>query len=169
MDSAYLDSSVFLAIFNGEDSEGKIRALLRELRRDKCKICTSIITIQEVSVASYLFGGSHADNYSKVDRFARIHGITKDIALTAAKLEASILDRMRRMSKQEKQSMSPRRKLDCLHIATAIELKCRWIYSLDPGMIKCKELIPATASITFSEPTPSRPGLFNEGKGIRIQ
>jgi predicted nucleic acid-binding protein len=169
MDSAYLDSSIFLAIFNGEPSGQDIKALFRELRRDNCKMCTSILTIQEVSVASYLFGGSHSDNYAKVDRIARIHGVTRDIALTAARLEAAILERMKRMSKSEKQTMSPRRKLDCLHIATATELKCRWIYSLDPGMIKCKELLPSGMSITFTAPRPSRPELFAGTKGVPIQ
>jgi hypothetical protein len=142
---------------------------MRNANQDKCRICTSILTIQEVSVASFLFGGDQSDNYAKVDRFARIHGVTKDIVLVAAKLEASILERMKRSSTQEQKAMKPRRKLDCLHIATALEMKCRWIYSFDPGMLKCQELVKPTASITFAEPMPMRPESFKEDKGVRIQ
>jgi predicted nucleic acid-binding protein len=171
LDSAYFDSSVFLAIFNGEESAGGIKSLLRELRREKCRVCTSILTTQEVSVASYMFGGDQSANYSKVDRLARIHGVTRDIALLAARLEASILARMKSAPKPQRQAMSPRRKLDCLHIASALELGCRFLYSLDPAMLKCRELVPSNFSITLAEPTPSSPELFPEGtpRGIHIQ
>jgi predicted nucleic acid-binding protein len=169
MDSAYFDSSVFLAIFNGEPSAVNVKALIRELNKSNSRICTSILTVQEVSVASYLFGGDQADNYAKVDRFARIHGVTKDIVLAAAKLEASIIERMQRSGTREKKEMKPRRKLDCLHIATAIEMQCRWIYSFDPGMLKCKELVKPSASITFAEPMPTNPELFGGDRGLRIQ
>jgi predicted nucleic acid-binding protein len=49
-DPVYFDSSVFLAIFMGSDPA--IKALLKELKRDKIRIYTSIITIQEVSSAN---------------------------------------------------------------------------------------------------------------------
>jgi len=114
LDSAYFDSSVFLAIFNGEPSGPAIKQLLGELRRNKNKVCTSIITIQEVSVLSFISGGNKdsADNYTKVERFARIHGITRDIALRAAELEAGMLERMRRMTKDQRKLLSARRKWD---------------------------------------------------------
>lgn len=176
MDSAYFDSSVFLAIFNGEPTGPAIKSLLREFRRDHNKVCTSIITVQEVSVLSYSAGIPPAkeklvgtDNYSKVDRLARIHGITKDIALLAAKLEALMIERMRRAAKDQRLTLAQRRKWDCFHIATAIEMRCRWLYSLDPGMLKCKDLISSVYSLTFSEPRPSTSDLFEEGKGIHIQ
>jgi predicted nucleic acid-binding protein len=169
LDSEYFDSSVFLAIFNAEAEATDVRALVRELRRDKGRICTSILTIQEVSVASYLFGGDQSDNYAKVDRLARIHGVTRDMALLAARIEAAMLVRAKRMSKHERQALSPRRKLDCFHIATAIELGCRTVYSLDPGMLKCKDLIDSRHSITFAKPSPKRGELFKDGKSIRIQ
>lgn len=160
MDSAYFDSSVFLAIFKGEDSGHDIKALLRELRRDKVRICTSIITVQEVSVAAFLFGGAQTDNYSKVERLARIHGVGRDIALHAAKLEAKLVERQRKMGREEQQKISPRRKFDCFHIATALEMRCRWLYTLDPGLIKCGALVEAPASLTFTEPKPRTPDLF---------
>ena len=52
----YFDSSVFLSIFMGESSGPSIKQLLQELTRDKTKIYTSIITIQEVSVHAFRRG-----------------------------------------------------------------------------------------------------------------
>jgi len=167
VDSAYFDSSIFLAIFNGEPSGTAIKQLLRELRRNKNRVCTSIITVEEVSVASYLGGTGSGDNYAKVERLARIHGITMGISLRAAELEAQLIKRAQSMSKEERKTLSQRRKWDCFHIATAIEMRCRWLYSLDPGMLNCKGLIAGTHSITFSEPKPSAGELSFE-KGISI-
>ncbi len=92
MEAAYFDTSVFLAIFNGEANGPAIRALLRELKRDKVKIYTSIITIQEVSVLSFRAGQIYDDNHARVNKLARIQTITREIALTAAKLEANVID-----------------------------------------------------------------------------
>jgi predicted nucleic acid-binding protein len=171
LDSAYFDSSVFLAIFNGEPSGIGIKQLLNELRRgqNKSKVCTSIITIQEISVLSFISGASKdaADNYMRVDRFARIYGITKDVALRAAELEAAMLERTRKLTKEQRKALSPRRKWDCFHIATAIEMRCRWLYSLDPGMLRCRQLIDAKHSLDFLEPRPSK-GMLAFEKSIPI-
>ena len=126
-DPVYFDSSVFLAIFMGEATGPQIKELLKELKRDKIKIYTSIVTIQEVSVSTFRKGAVAADNYTKVNKLARIHGITKEIALTAAKLEANVLDEMKAKHREENQ----RRKWDCFHLATAMELGCRTFYGLD--------------------------------------
>jgi predicted nucleic acid-binding protein len=65
-DPVYFDSSVFLAIFMGSDPS--IKALLKELRRDKIRIYTSIVTVQEVSVQTFRRGFPAADNYAKVNK-----------------------------------------------------------------------------------------------------
>lgn len=166
MDLAYFDSSVFLAIFNGEPTAVAIKALLRELKADGCRVCTSIITIQEVSVLSFRAGTVATDNYAKVNRLARIHGISKDIALTAAKLEAQLKDRFKAGSQKEQEEHNRRRKWDCFHIATAIDLRCRWLYSLDPGMLGCQERL-LIGGVQFSEPVPRCPELFPDGPAIQ--
>jgi predicted nucleic acid-binding protein len=166
VDSVYIDSSCFLAIFNGEPKAAEVKALFRELRRERSRICTSIITIQEISVASFLFGQSKVDNYLKVDNFARIHGITKEIALTAARLEAEMLKRTQ--SKEQKAQTSPRRKMDCFDIATALETRCRCLYSLDERMLKCKGLIPENYALNFSQPVPKAPELFSQSSGFPV-
>lgn len=47
--TVYIDSSVFLAIFNGEKRGPEILELLRELKREKTKIVTSIITAKIIA------------------------------------------------------------------------------------------------------------------------
>ena len=139
MESAYFDSSPFIAIFKEEDRNEDIRELLRELKKQRVRISTSIITIQEVSVLSYRFGTIASDNYVRVNRLARIEGLSKDVALTVAKLEAQIVDRLKGLAKTDKEEDNKRRKWDCFHIATAMCLKCRVLYSLDKGMLARKE------------------------------
>jgi hypothetical protein len=53
-------------------------------------------------------------------------------------------------------------------MATAIEMRCRWLYSLDPGMLKCRELIDPKHSVIFQEPKPAK-GQLTFDKGIPIQ
>lgn len=143
MDPGYFDSSIFLAIFNGDSVGPQIKALLREMRQERDRVHTSIITIQEVSVLSFDASTSLSskdkeqvlgdDNYAKVHRLARIHGITKDIALLAARIEALVLARTKTQTRDQRHAFSPRRKWDCFHIATAIETNCRCLYTLDQG------------------------------------
>ncbi len=158
MDSAYFDSSVFLAIFNKEPTGTAIKALLKELKRDKVRIYTSIITIQEVSVLSFRRGTLVTDHYAKVDKLARIEGITKEIALTAAKLEAQIKDLGQASDTKEQQEENRRRKWDCFHLATALSLQCKTFYALDPKLLKRREQLSIT-SMEFCRPEPKKPSL----------
>jgi len=163
-DPVYFDSSVFLAIFMGEASGPAIKELLKELRRDKIRIYTSIITIQEVSVQPFRKGAATTDNYSKVSKLARIEGITKDIAIEAARLEARIIDR----SKVKDREDNKRRKWDCFHIATAIALGCRTFYALDEKALKRGQQLGLT-SMAFGKPEPRSLPLFIEADaGIEV-
>lgn len=150
----YFDSSVFLAIFMGDASAVKIRELLTELKKDKVRIYTSIVTIQEVSVLSYRKGTKAEDNYAKVDKLARIEGVTKEVALTAAKLEANIIDQTQKKDRED----NKRRKWDCFHIATAMTLGCGTFYSCDEKQLKRKEHFNI-AGMLFMRPEPSKPPL----------
>ena len=163
MRSAYFDTSVFLAILNGEDVGSSIRALLRELKREKVRIYTSILTVQEVSVQSFQAGQSYDDNHAKVNKLARIYSITREIALTCAKLEASMKDRMTKLALTEEQriGLNRRRKWDCFHIATAMCLECTSLYSLDEGMLSRREQF-SISTMQFQRPVPSKMELFPE-------
>ena len=147
-DPVYFDSSVFLAIFMGEASGPSIKELLKELRRDKIKIYTSIVTIQEVSVTTFRKRAAAADNYTKVNKLARIQGITKEIALTAAKLEAQVVDDTKPRDREE----NKHRKWDCFHLATAMELGCRTFYSLDDKQLARGKRF--CAGVWFGKPAP---------------
>jgi hypothetical protein len=54
-------------------------------------------------------------------------------------LSAEIVDRLKGLAKTDKEEDNKRRKWDCFHIATAMCLKCRVLYSLDKGMLARKE------------------------------
>ena len=155
MPPVYFDSSVFLSIFMGDASAAKIRELLVELKREKIRIYTSIIAVQEVSVMSYRKGSIAADNYSKVDKLARIEGVTKDIALTAAKFEAQIIDQTTARDRED----NKRRKWDCFHIATALTLGCSIFYTCDEKQIQRRNQFGIT-EMRFLKPEPSVPSLF---------
>ena len=155
MRPVYFDSSVFISIFMNDPTASKIKELLIELKREKIRVYTSIIAVQEVSVMSYRKGTVAQDNYSKIDKLARIEGITKDIALTAAKYEAHIIDQTAAKVRHD----NKRRKWDCFHIATAVALGCSVIYTADEGQHKRKAQF-SLSGLTFLHPIPSKPGLF---------
>ncbi len=150
MRTVYFDTSVFLAIFNGEQMAEDIRQLLRELKNERVRIYTSIITIQEVSVAAFRRRGSSDDNHAKVGKLARVASITKEIALSAAKLEAQLLD-LQLQSEKEKISENRRRKWDCFHIATALAQSCDILYALDGKMLNREHHLHVD-SIKFLKP-----------------
>lgn len=159
MTAAYFDTNVFLDIFLGSDAAPGIRALLRELKRDKVRIYTSIITVQEVSVLSFRAGRPFDDNHAKVNKMARIQTITREIALTAAKLEAQMID----LTQQKDQVENRRRKWDCFHVATAMALGCSVLYTTDQVML-AKQHRLSICGISFMEPLPRGLELFSETK-----
>lgn len=156
METAYFDTSVFLAVLNGEDDDGKIRELLRELKKNRVRAYTSIITLQEMSVLSYRRGKVADDMVGKLHKLARIVGITKEMALTAAKLEAQIKDSGKKKSSEEQIAENRRRKWDCFHIAAAMCLKATTIYSFDSTFLKRKAQLDIS-ELEFSLPVPKEP------------
>lgn len=163
MSACYFDTSVFLAIFNGESTGPSIRGLLRELKGQKVRIYTSILTIQEASVLALRRGARPDDLHGQVNKLARIQSITREIAIGAALLEAQVIARMDKasLSAEERIGINRRRKWDCFHIATALNLGCRTLYALDDKMIN-KRLQLDIRGIDFLEPVPSAQELFPE-------
>jgi predicted nucleic acid-binding protein len=130
----------------------QIRALLKELGDERAKIYTSIITVQEVSVASYRVGTPAKDTFGDINAIAKVYGINKDVALTSAKREAQLKDlavqeeAKRDRSKPETQEQmlericeNRRRKWDCFHLATAQVIGCPELYSTDEKLVKRPE------------------------------
>jgi predicted nucleic acid-binding protein len=161
LNACYFDTSVFLAILNGESSGPGIRALLRELKTAKTKIYTSIITVQETSVEAIRNGGRADELLGQISKLARIQTITREIALKAALLEGQVIARMKAsdLSEEERIGLNRRRKWDCFHIATAIDLGCAVLYSQDTKMIN-RKLHLSLKGMEFLEPLPSAINLF---------
>jgi len=160
----YFDTSVFLEIGAKRSKHAKnIRALLKELKAEKARIYTSILTVQEVSVLSYRRGQLARDDYGKISEFARIMGVTKDIALTAAKREAEIKDDAKADTGHEVED-NRRRKWDCFHIATAQNLGCPILYTTDEKLMKRQRQLGLT-DIRILAPCPANLSLdFATGK-----
>ncbi|MQA29227.1 MAG: PIN domain-containing protein [Luteitalea sp.] len=160
MTSVYFDTSVFVALFGGKDGP-TIKGLLRELKQDKVKIYTSILTVQEVSVAAFMRGSVVTDNHTKVSKLARIYGITKEIALTAAKYEAVVREAAKGSGERpEDTEQNRRRKWDCFHMATAVAMHCQTVYTLDNQFATKRRQLGLETVISVSPPTQKRPSLF---------
>jgi predicted nucleic acid-binding protein len=150
----YFDTSVFLEIGAKNSKHSKnIRELLKELKAEKARIYTSIITVQEVSVLSYRRGKLARDDYGKINEFSRIIGVNKDIALTAAKREAEIIDEAKAGSGATVED-NRRRKWDCFHIATAQYLGCSVLYTTDEKLAKRQKQL-GLADIRILPPRPA--------------
>jgi predicted nucleic acid-binding protein len=148
----YFDTSVFLEIGVKKSKYAKqIKELMLELRAEKVRICTSILTIQEASVLSYRRGALARDDYGRINEFARILGVTKDVALTAAKLEAQIKDAAGKTEADDNR----RRKWDCFHIATALASGCAKLYTTDEKLIKRQKQLGIT-ELHISLPNPTQ-------------
>ena len=163
MSACYFDTSIFLAILNGEPTAASIRSLLRELKHDKVRIYTSIITVQEACVQAFRAGGRADDLHAQIAKLARIQTITREISLRSAQLEAEIIRKMRPadLSEEERIGQNRRRKWDCFHVATALELDCRQLYTLDDKMINRKTHLDLPFC-EFLPPIPRRIELFSE-------
>lgn len=163
MADCYFDTSIFLAILNGEASAVSIRALLRELKHERAKIYTSIITVQEVSVQAFRGGGRADALCAEISKLSRIQTITREISLTAAKLEADLIQKMKPfdLTEEERIGQNRRRKWDCFHIATALELNCRYLYALDDKMLN-RQTHLNLPFLEFLPPVPRRTELFPE-------
>lgn len=126
--------------------------------------------MQEVSVQSFQSGQSFDDNHAKVNKLARVYTITREIALTCAKLEAAMKDRMKnsQLTEEERIGQNRRRKWDCFHIATAMCLECSSLYSLDAGMLIRRQQF-SIGNIQFLKPLPSKMDLFPDEPSPTIQ
>lgn len=169
MASVYLDTSIFVEMASKKSKHKKaIRTLFKELKESKIRIYTSLITVQEMAVATFRAGTTVKDTYSDINSIARVYGLNKEIALTAAKNEARLKDladrelgkRDPKKPETEEQKLericeNRRRKWDCFHLATAQYLGCSEVYSTDGDLqkrpdqlgIKTLRVLPPDASV----------------------
>lgn len=148
--TAYLDTSIFLEMgTKGSKHKKRIRELLDELSKEKVRLYTSILTVEELAVATYRSGTLARDTYGDVSTIARVYTLTKEVALTAAKREAELKDttdkhRAKKSAKKpetedeklDRICENRRRKWDCFHIATAQQIGCAELYTTDADLQK---------------------------------
>ena len=147
---AYFDTSIFLEMATHRSKHKKhIRELLKAFQEDRVRLYTSIITVEEVSVAIFQRGSAARDTYGDVSKIARVYTVNKEIALTAAKYEAALKDitqselgkRDARKPESDEQRLericeNRRRRWDCFHLATAQYLGCELFYTTDEKLSK---------------------------------
>jgi predicted nucleic acid-binding protein len=153
----YFDTSVFLEISAKQSKHANaIREMLADFKREKIRVYTSILTIQETSVLSYRRSAVARDTYGAVANIARIWGMNKEVALTAAKLEAAIRDHFKESPGDSE--MKHRRRWDCIHLATAQVLECSHFYTTDPHFTTRKNQLKLKG-MKIAEPRPLSPQL----------
>jgi predicted nucleic acid-binding protein len=165
--TVYFDTSVFIEMANKKSALAKdLKALLKEPAEEKIRIYTSIITVQEMSVAVYRRGAKSKDTYGDIHSLARIYGVTKDVALTAAHREAELKDLADKQTgspeteeeRLEKICANRRRRWDCFHIATAQALGCSIMYSTDDKLQKRPQLL-GIRGLKIVPPKPTDPSI----------
>jgi predicted nucleic acid-binding protein len=163
--TVYFDTSIFIELANKKSPLAKeLKVLLKELTEEKVRIYTSIITVQEMSVAVYRKGAKSKDTYGDIHSLARIYAVTKDVALTAAHREAElkdISDKQIGKSETEDQKIericeNRKRRWDCFHIATAQAIGCGVMYSTDTKLQRrTQQLGIKDLKIVPPQPTPA--------------
>ena len=164
----YFDTSIFLEMATKRSKhKAHIRELLKAFQEDKVRLYTSIITVEEVSVAIFRRGSVARDTYGDISKIARIYTVNKEIALTAAKYEAALKDiTQAELSKRdpkkpeteeeklERICENRRRRWDCLHLATAQHLGCESFYTTDGTLAKRPRQLELRPLKAYSPATP---------------
>jgi predicted nucleic acid-binding protein len=167
--TVYFDTSVFIELANRKSPIAKeLKGLMKELTEERVRIYTSMITVQEMSVAVYRRGAKSKDTYGDINSMARIYGVTKEAALTAAHREAElkdISDKQSVASKKETEDQkiericeNRRRRWDCFHIATAQSLGCAVLYSTDDKM-QARQKQLGIRDLKISSPMATTPSI----------
>jgi predicted nucleic acid-binding protein len=162
--TVYLDTSIFLEM-GGKNLKLKrrIRELLEELSEEKVRLYTSIITVQEMAVATHRMGAVAKDTYADINSIARIYTVTKEVAVTAAKREAELKDIAEKDrgkkadtedAKLDRICENRRRKWDCFHLATAQLIGCAELYTTDIKLQKRPEQLGIKTLRALTPDTP---------------
>src|SRR4051812_19387936 len=85
----------------------RLKQLLKDLQERRIRIYTSVLTVQEVSVAAHRKGAIPRDTIADIKSIARIYTVTKEIAMAAAKREAELKD----ISYEHESNRSPEKPL----------------------------------------------------------
>ncbi len=114
-ETAYFDSSLWVAILAEETTVDDVTTLIQEIKRDRGRILTSILTLTEISVRAYSQDPQKVtEGMTLVSAAAAICNLTQEVALLTAKIEAQFMT-----SVWSAEGANLRRRWDALHLATA--------------------------------------------------
>jgi predicted nucleic acid-binding protein len=128
---AYFDSSLWIAALGFETSEGEVRTLTEEVKREPGLIVTSIITLTEISVRAWRAGAATvAEGVQFVAAIASIRNVSQEGAILTAKIEAEFMT-----SVWNDPDGRRSRRWDAMHLATAATSKANWFYTYDRRLL----------------------------------
>lgn len=153
----YFETSAVLEVINATALGSEVRDLIMELRKEKIRIYTSILTVHEASILSFRRGNADREVDAIIAQFARIVTIDRAVALTAARLEAGILDYFK-TGPGIRDEARHRRRWDCLHIATAQVYGCSTLYAYDDDFRKRTSQVNVD-NLKIARPVASQPQL----------
>ncbi len=138
---AYFDSNLWLAFLKGEPGHVEdVRTLLKEIKENRGRVVTSVITLIEVAIKAYRVSPAKANTYySTIDNLATIYAVSPPIALLAAKIEGQF--RVRRW--------------DAVHLATAAHHNASVFYTFDEKLQK-KDFSAEPSIPNVKKPTPAQ-------------
>ena len=157
MARVYFDSTLFLSILANEPTANSVRQLLTELGNSRTGIYTSILTIAECCVGSLRANGDPNKPLELIYDIAKVQSITEDIAISTARIEAKMI--LLCPPGEKEPTKRRRRRWDCFHMATALDLKCTALYSFDEDYGKMAE--QCGLPILCSYPESKNRTLFN--------
>ncbi|HEY4357398.1 MAG TPA: PIN domain-containing protein [Acidobacteriaceae bacterium] len=156
-DPVYFETSAVLELLNATAKGDHVRDLIAELQSSKTRIYTSILTVQEASILALSRGGTEQAVYDRINQFARIYSIDRQIALTAARLEVAVVKHLRKGQGVQDEARH-RRRWDCIHIATAQVLGCTTLFAYDKHFATRSRQIDLSM-LRIEQPRPRQPAL----------
>lgn len=130
-ETAYFDSSLWVAILAEETTVDDVTTLIQEIKRDRGRILTSILTLTEISVRAYSQDPQKVtEGMTLVSAAAAICNLTQEVALLTAKIEAQFMT-----SVWSAEGANLRRRWDALHLATAAPFKADVFYTFDKRLL----------------------------------
>jgi|SRR5215831_2836497 len=129
--TAYYDSALWLTILANEASAGDVLTLTEEIKTERGRILTSILTLTEISVRAYQNDPTRVtEGVELVSSVAAICNVSREVALLTAQIEARFMGTI-----WSDPAGSRRRRWDALHLATAAIYGADVFYTYDRRLL----------------------------------
>lgn len=147
--AAYFDTSLWIAVLADEPPAGDVLTLIEEIKHDRGRIVTSILTLTEISVRAYQKAPARvAAGVQLVSAVSAICAVSQDVALLTAKIEATFM-----ASVWQGTLGNRKRRWDALHLATAATYAATVFYTFDNGLLGADfSALPAIPPVRRPQP-----------------